>query len=78
MRQRDGLDYLLVAVVAILTAVHIPPYEVAKRETVELAHETGLVAAANLLFDVRVAIVLLAVLGLVIILVVTDTVPTRK
>lgn len=77
MRQRDGLDYLLVVVVAILAAVHIPPYEVAKRETVEIAHETGIVAAANLLLDVRVAVVLLAVLGLVILLVVTDNVPTR-
>lgn len=78
MRQRDGLDYLLVVVVAILTAVHIPPYAVAKRETIELAHETGLVAAANLLLDIRVAVVLLAVLGLAILLVVTDTVPTRE
>lgn len=77
MRQRDGLDYLLVVVVAILAAVHIPPYEVAKRETVELAHETGLVAAANFFLDVRVAVVLLAVLGLVILLVVTDNMPTR-
>jgi hypothetical protein len=77
MRQRDGLDYLLVVVVAILAAVHIPPYEVAKRETVEIAHETGLVAAANLLLDVRVAVVLLALLGLAILLVVTDNVPTR-
>jgi hypothetical protein len=78
MRERDGLDYALLVVVAILAAVHIPPYAVVERETVELAHETGLVAAANLLFDVRVAVVLLAVLGLVIVLVVTDTVPTRK
>jgi len=78
MRQRDGLDYLLVVVVAVLAAVHIPPYAVAKRETVRLAHETGLVAAANLLLDIRVAIVLLALLGLVILLVVTDTVPTRE
>jgi len=77
MRQRDGLDYLLVVVVAILAAVHIPPYEVAKRETIEIAHETGIVAAANLLLDVRVAVVLLAILGLVIVLVVTDNVPTR-
>jgi len=78
MRQRDGLDYLLVVVVAILAAVHIPPYEVAKRETVAIAHETGIVAAANLLLDVRVAVVLLAVLGLAILLVVTDNVPTRE
>jgi hypothetical protein len=78
MRQRDGLDYLLVVVVAVLAAVHIPPYAVAKRETVRIAHETGLVAAANLLLDVRVAVVLLALLGLVILLVVTDTVPTRE
>ncbi|WP_299335849.1 hypothetical protein [Haloplanus sp.] len=77
MRERDGLDYALLVVVAILTAVHVPPYAVAKRETVELAHETGLVAAATLLFDVRVAVVLLALLGLVILLVITDTVPTR-
>jgi hypothetical protein len=77
MRERDGLDYLLVVVVAILAAVHVPPYAVAKRETVELAHETGLVAVANLLFDVRVGVVLLAVLGLAILLVVTDSVPTR-
>jgi len=77
MRQRDGLDYLLVVVVAVLTAVHIPPYEVAKRETVEIAHETGIVAVANLLLDVRVAVVLLALLGLAILLVVTDSVPTR-
>jgi hypothetical protein len=78
MRERDGLDYLLVVVVAVLAAVHIPPYAVAKRETVRIAHETGLVAAANLLLDVRVAVVLLALLGLVILLVVTDTVPTRE
>lgn len=78
MRERDGLDYLLVVVVAVLAAVHIPPYAVAKRETVRIAHETGLVAAANLLLDIRVAIVLLALLGLVILLVVTDTVPTRE
>lgn len=78
MRERDGLDYLLVVVVAVLTAVHIPPYAVAKRETVEIAHETGLVAAANLLFDVRVGVVLLAVLGLAILLVITDNVPVRK
>lgn len=78
MRKRDGLDYALLVVVAILAAVHIPPYAVAKRETVELAHETGLVAAATLLFDIRVAVVLLALLGLVILLVITDTVPTRK
>ena len=78
MRERDGLDYLLVVVVAVLAAVHIPPYAVAKGETVRIAHETGLVAAANLLLDVRVAIVLLALLGLVILLVVTDTVPTRE
>jgi hypothetical protein len=78
MRERDGLDYLLVIVVAILAAVHIPPYEVAKRETIEIAHETGIVAAANLLFDIRVGVVLLAVLGLAILLVVTDTIPTRE
>ena len=77
MRQRDGLDYLLAVIVAVLAAVHIPPYAVAKRETVRIAHETGLVAAANLLLDIRVAIVLLALLGLVILLVVTDTVPTE-
>jgi len=77
MRERDGLDYVLVLVVAVLAAVHIPPYAVAKRETVEIAHETGLVAAANLLLDVRVGVVLLAVLGLAILLVVTDNVPTR-
>lgn len=78
MRERDGLDYALLVVVAILAAVHIPPYAVAKRETVELAHETGLVALADLLLDVRVAVVLLAVLGLLILLVVTDTIPVRK
>jgi hypothetical protein len=78
MRERDGLDYLLVVVVAILAAVHIPPYAVAKRETVELAHETGIAAVATLLLDIRVAVVLLALLGLVILLVVTDTVPTRE
>ncbi|MFB6103079.1 MAG: hypothetical protein ABEJ73_11000 [Haloplanus sp.] len=78
MRERDGLDYLLVLVVAVLTAVHIPPYSVAKRETIEIAHETGLVAAANLLLDIRVAVILLAVLGLVLVLVVTDNVPTRE
>jgi len=77
MRERDGLDWLLVAVVAVLTAVHIPPYPVAKRETIELAHETGVVALADLLLDVRVAIFLLAVLGLFIVLVVTDTLPVR-
>jgi len=75
MRQRDGLDYLLVIVVAVLVAVHVPPYPVAKRETIRIAHETGLAAAADLLLDVRVAVVLLAVLGLVIVLVVTDSVP---
>jgi ABC-type transport system involved in cytochrome c biogenesis permease subunit len=78
MRERDGLDYALLVVVGILAAVHIPPYAVAKRETIELAHETGLVALAELLFDIRVAVVLLAVLGLFILLVVTDTIPTRK
>ncbi|WP_338741378.1 hypothetical protein [Haloplanus salilacus] len=78
MRERDGLDYALLVVVTILVAVHVPPYAVAKRETVELAHETGLVAVANLLLDVRVAVVLLAVLGLAIVLVVTDTIPARK
>jgi hypothetical protein len=77
MRERDGLDYALLVVVATLAAVHVPPYAVAKREIVELAHETGLVAAANLLFDLRVAVVLLALLGLVILLVITDTVPTK-
>jgi hypothetical protein len=78
MRQRDGLDYLLVVVVAVLAAVHIPPYAVAKRETVELAHETGIAAVIDLVVDVRVAVVLLALLGLVILLVVTDTIPTRE
>jgi exosome complex RNA-binding protein Rrp42 (RNase PH superfamily) len=78
IRERDALDYLLIAVVAVLTAVHIPPYSVAKRETIEIAHETGLVAAANLLLDVRVAVVLLGLLGLLILLVVTDNVPVRK
>ncbi|GAB3323519.1 hypothetical protein EI982_09310 [Haloplanus rallus] len=78
MRDRDGLDWLLVAVVTVLTAVHIPPYPVAKRETIELAHETGLVALADLLLDVRVAVFLLAVLGLFIVLVVTDTLPVRE
>jgi hypothetical protein len=76
-RDRDALDYLLVAVVAVLVAVHIPPYRVARRETVELYHETGLAALVDFLFDVRVAVVLLALLGLVILLVVTDSVPTR-
>ena len=71
MRERDGLDYLLVAVVAVLAAVHIPPYAVAKRETVRIARETGI----DFVVDVRVAVVLLAALGLVILLVVTDTVP---
>jgi len=78
IRERDGLDYLLIAVVAVLTAVHIPPYHVARRETIELYHGTGLAAAVDLLFDIRVAIVLLAVLGLVILLVVTDTLPMRN
>jgi hypothetical protein len=78
MRQRDGLDYLLIVVVAILTAVHVPPYAVAKRETVRVAHETGIAAAVDLLVDIRVAVVLLAVLGLAILLVVTDNVPTRE
>ncbi|WP_251341240.1 hypothetical protein [Haloplanus halophilus] len=78
MRERDGLDWLLVAVVAILTAVHVPPFHVVRRETVELAHETGIAAVVDLLVDVRVAVVLLAVLGLAILLVVTDTVPTRE
>jgi hypothetical protein len=78
MRQRDGLDYLLVVVVAVLAAVHIPPYAVAKRETIELAHETGIAAAIDLLVDIRVAVVLLALLGLVILFVVTDTIPTRE
>ena len=78
MRERDGLDSLLVAVVAVLAAVHIPPYAVAKRETVELAHETGIAAVIDFVVDIRVAVVLLALLGLVILLVVTDTVPTRE
>jgi len=78
MRQRDGLDWLLVVVVAILTAVHIPPFDVVKRETVELAHETGIAAVVDLLLDVRVAVLLLALLGLVILLVVTDTLPVRE
>ncbi|MFB6195334.1 MAG: hypothetical protein ABEI80_04120 [Haloplanus sp.] len=78
MRERDGLDYLLILVVAVLTAVHIPPYPVAKRETIELAHETGIVAAINFFLDIRVAIVLLAILGLLIVLVVTDTIPVRE
>jgi hypothetical protein len=77
MRERDRLDYALVVVVAILAAVHIPPYAVARREAVDLAHRTGLVAAADLLFDVRVAVVLLAVLGLLILLAVTGTLPSR-
>jgi len=77
MRQRDGLDYLLIVVVAVLTAVHIPPYAVAKRETIQIAHETGIAAAVDLLVDIRVAVILLAVLGLVMLLVVTDNVPTR-
>jgi hypothetical protein len=77
MRERDGLDYLLVVVVAVLAAVHVPPYAVAKRETVRIAHETGITAAIDLLVDVRVAVILLAVLGLVMLLVVTDNVPTR-
>ena len=75
MRERDGLDYLLVAVVAVLAAVHIPPYAVAKRETVRIARETGIAAVIDFVVDVRVAVVLLAALGLVIMLVVTDTVP---
>jgi hypothetical protein len=78
MRERDGLDYLLVVVVAVLVALHVPPYRVARREAIELAHETGIAAVVDLLVDVRVAVVLLAVLGLVIVLVVTDSVPTRK
>ncbi|WP_251329623.1 hypothetical protein [Haloplanus pelagicus] len=78
MRERDGLDYLLVVVVAILTAVHVPPFGVVRSETVEIAHETGITAAVDLLLDVRVAVVLLALLGLVILLVVTDSVPTRE
>jgi hypothetical protein len=78
MRERDGLDWLVVVVVAILTAVHIPPYPVARRGTIELAHRTGIAAAANLLIDVRVAVFLLAVLGLFIILAVTDTLPVRE
>lgn len=78
MRERDGLDYLLVVVVAILTAVHVPPVAVVRRETVRIAHETGVAAVVDLLLDVRVAVVLLALLGLVILLVVTDTVPTRE
>ena len=78
MRQRDGLDWLLVVVVAVLTAVHVPPFYVVERETVELAHETGIAAAVDLLLDVRVAIVLLALLGLFILLVVTDTLPVRE
>jgi hypothetical protein len=78
MRQRDGLDYLLVLVVAVLAAVHVPPYAVAKRETIRLAHETGIAAVVDFFLDVRVAIVLLALLGLCIILVVTDSVPTRN
>ncbi|WP_435069227.1 hypothetical protein [Haloplanus sp. C73] len=78
MRQRDGLDYLLVLVVAVLAAVHVPPYAVAKRETIRLAHETGVAAVIDFFVDIRVAIVLLALLGLFIILVVTDSVPTRN
>lgn len=78
MRERDGLDYALVVVVAVLAAVHVPPYAVAKREAVEIAHETGIAAVVDLLVDVRVAVVLLALLGLFILLVVTDTLPTRE
>lgn len=78
MRERDGLDYLLVVVVAVLAAVHIPPYAVAKRETIRIAHETGIAAVIDLVVDIRVAVVLLALLGLVILLVVTDTVPSRE
>jgi hypothetical protein len=77
MRQRDGIDYLLLVVVATLAAVHVPPYAVARRETVRFVHETGVAAAVDLLVDVRVAVILLAVLGLVILLAVTDNVPTR-
>jgi hypothetical protein len=77
MRERDGLDYLLVAVVAVLAAVHVPPYAVARRETIELAHETGIAAVIDLVVDIRVAVVLLALLGLAMLLVVTDNVPTR-
>ncbi|MFC7173034.1 hypothetical protein ACFQL0_06080 [Haloplanus litoreus] len=55
-----------------------PPFDVVKRETVELAHETGIAAVVDLLLDVRVAVLLLALLGLVILLVVTDTLPARK
>jgi hypothetical protein len=75
MRQRDGLDYLLVAVVAVLAAIHVPPYAVARRETIEIAHATGIVAAVDLLVDVRTAVILLAALGLAILLVMTDNVP---
>jgi len=78
MRERDGLDYLLVLVVAVLAAVHIPPYEVAKRETIQIAHDTGIAAAIDFIVDVRVAVVLLALLGLFILLVVTDNVPSRN
>jgi hypothetical protein len=78
MRERDALDYLLVAVVTILTAVHVPPVDVLRRETVAVAHETGVAALADLLFDVRVGVVLLALLGVFILLVVTGTVPVRE
>jgi hypothetical protein len=78
MRERDGLDYLLVVVVAILAAAHVPPIGVIERETVELAHETGVAALLDVLVDVRVAVLLLALLGLLILLVVTDAIPTRE
>jgi hypothetical protein len=78
MRERDGLDYLLVVVVTVLAAIHVPPIAVLRRETVELAHETGIAALLAILLDVRVAVFLLALLGLAIVLVVTDTIPVRE
>jgi hypothetical protein len=75
MRDRDGLDYLLVVVVAILVGVHVPPYRIARRETIELAHETGIAALVDVLVDVRVGVVLMAVVGLFILLVVTGSLP---
>jgi hypothetical protein len=78
MRERDGLDYLLVLVVAGLAVLHVPPVRVIRREAVELARETGVAGVLGPLLDVRVAVVALAVLGLVIVLVLTDSVSVRK
>ncbi|SDZ90994.1 hypothetical protein SAMN04488065_1164 [Haloplanus vescus] len=75
MRERDGLDYLLVLVVAVLAAVHVPPYAVVEREAVQLAHDTGIAALVSFLVDIRVAILLLAILGLIMVLAVTDNLP---